>query len=242
MGESQSTWLSVFVLMLRRFCVLIFIYQVGLLGRKIGMRREVDLWGNVHPVTLVQIQNNHVRPFLPYLMTHFQVLATKSPEDHQVADKKPDYYTMQVGGGIRNWHTVTKQMMGLLSSRFSSICLFLSHYSSPCCFSLSWPGVFAKYDVDAKQKIVEFRVSPEALLPPGTPLIATHFVPGQFVDVSAISKGKGTQGPMRRHGFGGLSASHGVSKAHRSGGSIASGATDPGRYSSIRQAKLICLY
>mmetsp|Transcript_12025 Transcript_12025/g.24489 ORF Transcript_12025/g.24489 Transcript_12025/m.24489 type:complete len:322 (-) Transcript_12025:678-1643(-) len=78
---------------------------------------------------------------------------------------------------------------------------------------------FAKAGVEPKQKVVEFQVTPDALLPPGTELRATHFVVGQKVDVTGTSIGKGFQGPMKRWGFGGLPASHGVSKAHRSHGS-----------------------
>ena len=75
----------------------------------------------------------------------------------------------------------------------------------------------------------EFRVTDESLLVPlHTQIHARHFVPGQNVDVSGTSKGKGFQGGMKRHGFGGLAASHGVSKAHRSLGSTGA-CQDPGR-------------
>lgn len=62
---------------------------------------------------------------------------------------------------------------------------------------------------------MEFRVSPEALLPVGFRLRAQHFVAGQKVDVCGTSKGKGFQGGMKRWGFKGQGASHGVSKTHR---------------------------
>lgn len=64
-------------------------------------------------------------------------------------------------------------------------------------------------------KLMEFRVSQEALLPVGFRIRAQHFVAGQLVDVCGISKGKGFQGGMKRWGFKGQGASHGVSKAHR---------------------------
>lgn len=54
-----------------------------------------------------------------------------------------------------------------------------------------------------------------ALLPVGFQLRAQHFVPGQRVDTCGISKGKGFQGAMKRWGFAGQGASHGVSKTHR---------------------------
>ena len=64
-------------------------------------------------------------------------------------------------------------------------------------------------------KLMEFRVSEEALLPVGFRLRAQHFVAGQLVDVCGTSKGKGFQGGMKRWGFKGQGASHGVSKTHR---------------------------
>ncbi|KAK0551084.1 hypothetical protein OC846_000825 [Tilletia horrida] len=79
-----------------------------------------------------------------------------------------------------------------------------------------------------KRVLHDFRVTPDAFLPLGTQLSAVHFVPGQCVDVRAITKGKGFQGAMKRHGFHGLRASHGVSISHRSHGSTGQH-QDPGR-------------
>ncbi|MBV8091383.1 MAG: 50S ribosomal protein L3 [Alphaproteobacteria bacterium] len=80
-------------------------------------------------------------------------------------------------------------------------------------------GHFAKAKVEPKARLAEFRVSEEAVLPVGAEITAEHFVPGQFVDVVGVSIGKGFAGAMKRHNFGGLSASHGVSISHRSHGS-----------------------
>ena len=88
-------------------------------------------------------------------------------------------------------------------------------------------GHFARADVGAKAIMSEFRVSPECLLPVGTEINAQHFVPGQYVDVKGRTIGKGFQGVMKRWGFKGQPASHGVSLAHRSAGSI--GNTNAGR-------------
>lgn len=77
-----------------------------------------------------------------------------------------------------------------------------------------------KSGVKPFRKIVEFRVSDDCVIPVGTDLSAGHFIAGQFVDVQGTSKGKGFQGAMKRHNFGGKEASHGVLKAHRSLGSI----------------------
>jgi len=82
---------------------------------------------------------------------------------------------------------------------------------------------------DPPHLIREFRVSDEEhLIPVGTKLHARHFVPGQNVDISGISKGKGFQGAMKRHNFKGQPASHGVSKSHRALGSTGQ-CQDPGR-------------
>ncbi|KAL1406568.1 hypothetical protein Q8F55_008274 [Vanrija albida] len=89
-------------------------------------------------------------------------------------------------------------------------------------------GHFKKAGVNPKYKLAEFSVTPDAVLPVGAQLSAAHFVPGQYVDVTATSIGKGFQGPMKRHGFAGLKASHGVSVTHRSGGSTGQN-QDPGR-------------
>lgn len=73
-----------------------------------------------------------------------------------------------------------------------------------------------KAGVKPYRKVVEFRVTEDCIIPVGTELSASHFIAGQFVDVQATSKGKGYQGAMKRHNFGGKEASHGVLKAHRS--------------------------
>jgi large subunit ribosomal protein L3 len=72
-------------------------------------------------------------------------------------------------------------------------------------------GHFAKASVEPKRKLAEFRVDPENLLPVGEEIIADHYFEGQFVDVTGTSIGKGFAGAMKRHNFGGLRASHGVS-------------------------------
>jgi large subunit ribosomal protein L3 len=80
-------------------------------------------------------------------------------------------------------------------------------------------GHFAKAKVEPKARLAEFRVSEEALLEVGAEITAGHFIPGQYVDVIGFSIGKGFAGAMKRHNFGGLRASHGVSISHRSHGS-----------------------
>ena len=89
-------------------------------------------------------------------------------------------------------------------------------------------GHFAKAKVPPKRRLAEFRVSDDALVDVGTEILATHFVEGQFVDVTGISIGKGFAGAMKRHNFSGLRASHGVSVSHRSHGSTGN-SQDPGK-------------
>jgi len=89
-------------------------------------------------------------------------------------------------------------------------------------------GHFAKAKVEPKSWIVEFRVPQDALIDVGAELSAEHFVAGQFVDVVGTTIGKGFAGGMKRHHFGGLRATHGVSVSHRSLGSTGQ-RQDPGK-------------
>ncbi|MBK1625447.1 50S ribosomal protein L3 [Afifella marina] len=89
-------------------------------------------------------------------------------------------------------------------------------------------GHFAKAEVEPKRKVAEFRVSPENMIEVGAEITAEHFLPGQYVDVTGTSIGKGFAGAMKRHNFGGLRATHGVSVSHRSHGSTGN-RQDPGK-------------
>jgi large subunit ribosomal protein L3 len=131
-----------------------------------------------------------------------QVLQHKTEQKH-------GYNAVQVGFGIRQPRNVNRAQL----------------------------GEFAKSKVFPKEKVAEFRVlSHEALVDadgkaqytPATQLLASHFTAGQYVDVKSVSKGKGFAGVMKRHGFKGLRASHGVSISHRAAGSMGQ-SQDPGR-------------
>jgi len=89
-------------------------------------------------------------------------------------------------------------------------------------------GHFAVSSVEPKAKVAEFRVSPDNLLEIGAEITAEHFVPGQKVDVTGTSIGKGFAGVMKRHNFGGHRASHGNSITHRAHGSTGQ-RQDPGK-------------
>ena len=89
-------------------------------------------------------------------------------------------------------------------------------------------GHFAAAKVEPKRKVAEFRVDADALIGVGEEIIADHYFEGQFVDVAGTSIGKGFAGAMKRHNFGGLRATHGVSISHRSHGSTGQ-CQDPGK-------------
>ncbi|MDH7971639.1 50S ribosomal protein L3 [Sphingomonas sp. AR_OL41] len=89
-------------------------------------------------------------------------------------------------------------------------------------------GHFGKAEVEPKAKLVEFRVSEDAILDVGAEISADHYVAGQIVDIQGVTQGKGFQGGMKRWGFGGLRATHGVSVSHRSLGSTGQ-RQDPGK-------------
>src|ERR1051325_11105348 len=135
--------------------------------------------------------------------THVAVTVLKVDHCQVVAQRTQDkdgYVALQLGVGAAKVKNVTKPQR----------------------------GHFAAAKVEPKAKLAEFRVSEDALVPAGTEITAAHFVPGQYVDVTGTSIGKGYAGGMKRHNFGGLRASHGVSVSHRSLGSTGQ-RQDPGK-------------
>ena len=89
-------------------------------------------------------------------------------------------------------------------------------------------GHFGKAEVEPKARLAEFRVTEDAILEVGATISADHYVAGQIVDIQGVTQGKGFQGGMKRWGFGGLRATHGVSVSHRSLGSTGQ-RQDPGK-------------
>jgi large subunit ribosomal protein L3 len=118
----------------------------------------------------------------------------------QRTKEKNGYFAVQLGAGYAKVKNTTKPMR----------------------------GHFATAKVEPKRKLAEFRVSEENMLPVGAEIIAAHYMPGQYVDVTGTTIGKGFAGAMKRHNFGGLRASHGVSISHRSHGSTGQ-CQDPGK-------------
>ena len=134
---------------------------------------------------------------------HVPVTVLKIDQCQVVAHRTQEangYSALQVGSGTRKVKNVTRAQR----------------------------GHFAKAQVEPKAKLVEFRVTPDNFIEVGAEITADHFVPGQFVDVTGTSIGKGFTGSMKRWNFGGLRATHGVSISHRSHGSTGN-RQDPGK-------------
>lgn len=138
-----------------------------------------------------------------------------------------------------DWMDVWVELVGLMTELW--IVLFCTGIVYPAIYDtlllssfppLSWlvdkPILMKFSGVPPKKKLMEFDVTKDCLLPVGTPLYAQHYIPGMHVNVTGISKGKGFQGVMKRWGFGGQPATHGVSLTHRSLGSTGNRQT-PGR-------------
>ena len=89
-------------------------------------------------------------------------------------------------------------------------------------------GHFAKAEVEPKRKMMEFRVSEDMLIDVGSEMTADHYLPGQKIDITGTTVGKGFQGAMKRWNFGGMRATHGVSVSHRAHGSTGQ-RQDPGK-------------
>lgn len=97
-------------------------------------------------------------------------------------------------------------------------------------------GHYAKAGVTPRRSVAELRTANASAYTIGQEIGANVFEAGEFVDASGTSTGKGTAGVMKRHGFGGIGASHGVDRKHRMPGSIGACST-PGRvFSGMRMA------
>ncbi|XP_059060474.1 large ribosomal subunit protein uL3m [Achroia grisella] len=103
-------------------------------------------------------------------------------------------------------------------------CLLIgSQTIDPSTVTKDYCGMFDSVGMLPKQHLCRFIISPEAAMPTGTPLFATHFRVGDYIDVRAKTIDRGFQGVMKRWGFKGMPASHGVTKTHRRPGNIGGG-------------------
>lgn len=135
---------------------------------------------------------------------HVPVTVLSLEECQVVGARKQDpdgYFAVQLGAGARKAKNVNKPQR----------------------------EAFAKAEVEPKARVAEFRVeSEDALLPVGATVTADHFIAGQMVDIQGVTQGKGFAGAMKRWGFGGMRATHGVSISHRAHGSTGQN-QDPGK-------------
>ncbi|KAK7055018.1 54S ribosomal protein L3 [Halocaridina rubra] len=84
-------------------------------------------------------------------------------------------------------------------------------------------SLFSESGILPKKKVTKFLITPDAKLSPGTPLYASHFRPGDYVDIYGVTIDRGFQGVMKRWGFHGMPKTHGVTKSHRHGGNTGGG-------------------
>lgn len=197
--------------------------RCGALAIKVGMMPLFDNegWGLRYPCTVL-------------LLDHNIVIGHKTLEKH-------GYYANVVGAGERKAKNIDKCILGqykhLLSSPSSAICSATGVTIADTLPATVEEATEITSPIDSDGAplqyppylVREFRVTdPKLLIPLNTHIHARHFVPGQNLDIAGISKGKGFQGGMKRHGFGGMPASHGVSRSHREIGSTGS-CQDPGK-------------
>ena len=172
--------------------------RTGVLAKKIGMTRVFAADGAHVPVTVLSLEGCQVIGIKKNEVR--EVAVTKKGEQVGTRQANDGYTAVVLAAGARKAKNISKAIR----------------------------GVFAKASVEPKAVIREFRVSDDMLLEVGAQISADHFVSGQKVDISGVTKGKGFAGAMKRWNFGGLEASHGVSVSHRSHGSTGQ-RQDPGR-------------
>lgn len=173
---------------------------VGLLGRKIGMTQVYDEAGVVIPVTVIEAGP-------------CTVLLRRTKE-------RDGYEAVQLGFGQRPRNKVGKALRGQVASISSKRQQRLQAAGVP---------LRKKAECEPPRWVREFRIDGESCnLDVGDQVTVSIFENVPYVDVIGTSKGRGTAGVMKRHGFAGLRASHGVKRVHRHPGSIGQSA-DPSR-------------
>lgn len=174
--------------------------RTGALAMKVGMLAVWDKWSIRYPVTVLHIDN-------------CQVIQKKTEETN-------GYTALQLGVGVAKVKRLKKPELGHFNAAQAAGAKHVDIYTNN--------EINDEADFVANRKLMEFKVSEDCLLDVGTPIYATHFVPGQLVDICGVSKGKGFQGVMKRHNFGGGRATHGNSLNHRTPGSTGC-RQDPGK-------------
>lgn len=181
--------------------------RCGVLGVKIGVQ---PLWlknGGKILTTMLHVSDNHV--------------VRVNPRDHYdtsyrgLQDQRPVYTTKAKNGQQTRAELIAMVVVG-------------SESTDPQKFTKDYCGLFTDSGVMPKRHLARFPVTENAILQPGTPLTASHFTVGQWVDVFGRTQERGFQGGMQRWGFKGMPATMGVTKSHRRIGAIGSG-RDKGR-------------
>ncbi|XP_040569470.1 large ribosomal subunit protein uL3m [Lepeophtheirus salmonis] len=169
----------------------------GIIAQKIGL---APLWtksGVRIMSTLLQVKDNHVVRYIP----------------------AEEYASTHVGEKIKAPKGITDTPRGL-----NPVLVVGADSRDPSTFTKGYCGLFNGSGVSPKRILSRFIVSPNAILKPGTPLYASHFQVGAYVDVRGTGIRRGFQGVMKRWGFHGMpSDNRGATKTHRRPGSIGSG-------------------
>ena len=174
---------------------------LGLLGLKVGMTQVYDDKGQIAPVTVLQVGP------CPVLLVRDQ--------------NRDGYDAVQVGFLEKLRRKANRAERGHVSAELES-----KRRRTRTAAGVALPP---KPNCEPQRFIREFRLEAPADLQVGAVLTAGQVFNGiQAVDVIGTSKGRGTAGPMKRHGFAGLPASHGVKKHHRAPGSVGSLASNRG--------------
>ena len=193
--------------------------RCGVLTKKIGMTRIFESDGRHCPVSVLQLVATRVlavredkqvdKRAIPPSQGNSQA---KSTEDTPAEANKTE------GSQTETNKTEAKQVeTNQAEAKFNV--LLAGGLQKKQRLTKPMRGLFEKANCPPMRKIVSFKVSQDCLPEEGTVLSVAHFLEGQFVDASATSIGKGFAGAMKRHGFKGLRATHGVSVSHRSMGS-----------------------
>ncbi len=174
---------------------------LGLLGLKVGMTQVYDDNGQIAPVTVLQVGP------CPVLLVRDQ--------------NRDGYDAVQVGFLDKLRRKANRAERGHVSAELES-----KRRRSQAAAGVALPP---KPNCEPQRFVREFRLEAPADVQVGAVLTANQVFDGvAAVDVIGTTKGRGTAGPMKRHGFGGLPASHGVKKHHRAPGSVGSHASNRG--------------
>lgn len=173
------------------------ILRTSILGVKVGMIHYWDHYGNQIPVTVVHVPRCVVTQIKP--IPHIPRFEKGDPFSFShLAHVQQPLFAVQVSSGFKHETKLTKQLLG--------------HYRN---VPYNWGNQYPSASV-------ETFVHKDALPELGTEITCQHFVPGQFIDVKAITTGKGFQGAVKKWGFKGKNRTHGANRDHRKLGSTGS--------------------